>query len=555
VVADGAGRLVRTGDMAGPGQSRLKSTVCRRLRPRHQLRIGGRDTGSVTQADDRLTAEVRRRLGGFLIGAAVGACSSVTVMWYARTRHPERRIWAGDGVSPGSAPVMQALLDVGSSSQEFSDQALELGGPALSAHSAAQRDDPSSRPSPPSPASSETTQRDKPRMLTWLLPVLSAIAMAAEFTLAAKYNASALIVGIAALSACLCLGWAVVGTRSQMRRMRGVISFAAMVGVAIAIVPLLVWVRRDGGLADQLLADSAMALCLGAAATILLIIWGRSPQREAAALAVLVFALGGIALDGLGELTTPVSQPATEGSASLFVREAGLNVVLDVSVTPAARVSDGFGPWESMVIKSALTPGIPRDFSWLLVLVGDSRIPDPVQKVNIEERTVKVPRNGAEVDQTAQFISGRTKFGRTIVSGHPVAGFERDTASRRSVGLPGYNEGFLAYFDDETALHIRSLLGGEPAVPLGFSATLDCGELVSTESVQAQPPLQDPTRLRWSGEHGVSAAYVILDQEADDRLRNALFGIAVLLGAAASGFFSVFQSAWAAIGRPNDPTG
>jgi hypothetical protein len=137
---------------------------------------------------------------------------------------------------------------------------------------------------------------------------------------------------------------------------------------------------------------------------------------------------------------------------------------------------------------------------------------------------------------------------RSSYSGRVVGKFQESSASRSVVSLPEITS------ESPNTIHadIQSATGYSAIPPRSLAISVDCGQLSPLKTVtQAAPPLAIPTQLTWEAHRRLGPiAYATFDQAEEDRSRNFLFIIAILLGTAVACLVASLQVLLKAAGLP-----
>ncbi|WP_336159975.1 hypothetical protein [Amycolatopsis sp. VC5-11] len=307
-----------------------------------------------------------------------------------------------------------------------------------------------------------------------------------------------------------------------------VLTVLAMLTGVIAL--MLIISRIDSSVSEVggLLRGVALFIVFVGSLSWLVASWGMATFAEFTALLLIALMLGVVSFNGISYFTTPVSapEPTANGSILVFAADPAAEMSLDVSYN---RKDSGFPGAPLLSLELSLTGS--NDHRWGIVLFSGARF-----------RTGEGSGTGAITNSPSgyQVLSGVQDHAE--YSGSVVGPLEESSASRSIVSLPGIASAPESLRELER-LGVEQLAGFSPVKPKSLAIKVDGGHLDLLKTVtQAMPPLSVPSELVWRGVDRLDGVtYAILDQGEEDRARNVLFVVGILLGAAVAFLMGALQ--------------
>ncbi|MFF0146082.1 hypothetical protein ATK36_0579 [Amycolatopsis sulphurea] len=305
-----------------------------------------------------------------------------------------------------------------------------------------------------------------------------------------------------------------------------VVVLVALAVVAVPFDQLLILSRIDTSVSDVggLLIQVGLFIVFVGVLAGLAASWGKVVLAEVGALMLIAMLLGLVSFSGLSYFTAPVSAPEPDDAVlRVFAADPAAEMTVSVQYFPQ-------DPGGSTLLSLQVISTGSADHRWGIALSGGLRF---------------APGNGhragvTRVDSAGgyQVLSG-TQGTADFYNGTVVGSFQQSSASRSVVSLPPVSSDPFRL----KGIDIRSATGFAAVRPRALTVHVDSGTLSPLETVtQAAPPLQVPNQLSWLG-HGELGpiTYATLDQGAEDRSRNVLFVVAILLGTAVACLVAALQ--------------
>ncbi|GAB3901774.1 hypothetical protein ACFQ1S_10895 [Kibdelosporangium lantanae] len=267
--------------------------------------------------------------------------------------------------------------------------------------------------------------------------------------------------------------------------------------------------------------------------------WRMAILAEVGALLLIALMLGFVSFSALSYFTVPVSTPQSDGAAlALYADSPASEMSVDVTMSPHDRVGT-----TEMSLRVRFTGGV-GGLRWGIVLFGGLRFL-PGHGISLDG----LPVNRNDSAAGYQILSG---FGTSEYEGVITGSFEASSASRSVASLPSITSGSLPDRFHDDLPDIMQSVGFSLFKPLSAAISVDCGTLDPLKTVtQASPPLQEPNQLSWRAQDKLGPiTYATLDQGKEDRSRNVLFVVAILLGAAVACLVAALQAALKAAHMP-----
>ncbi|HEY3469979.1 MAG TPA: hypothetical protein VGL47_32945 [Amycolatopsis sp.] len=266
--------------------------------------------------------------------------------------------------------------------------------------------------------------------------------------------------------------------------------------------------------------------------------WGMVVFAEVGALLLIALMLGFVSFSGISYFTAPVSAPEPDDAAMVvFTADPATEVNVVVSYAPRDSAGSTLLSLQVVSIGSA-------DHRWGIALTGGLRF----------EPGVGTGGGVVRTDSSAgyQVLSG-TQGTADFYTGTVVGSFQDSSASRSVVLLPEISSDPLGL----EGIDVRPAAGFPAVRPKVLTVSVDCGVLDPLKTVtQATPPLILPNQLRWQAQDKLGPiSFATFDQGDEDRARNVLFVIAILLGAAVACLVAALQALLKAAHRPTSTSG
>lgn len=300
--------------------------------------------------------------------------------------------------------------------------------------------------------------------------------------------------------------------------------------------------------------------------------WKLGQVVEPTALVLVAVILAWLSLQGIGALTAPIDTRQTQpGRAVLLASDPAVELRWTIWIEPEFD--------EVRMSISTRDTSVPADFRWAVVLMGTAQLvdirPDVLvpdtgdgwalgENLDVTAEEVEASNRGVQVvarppDQVndpaseglpdgspvVKVVSGGLNLeGEGSFGGRPIVPLAVQAGARTAVVMPGYSLADPTHWGSLRDT-IAAALGKPPARPDKVDITVDAGYAGLLRTIQnAYPPLAEPSRLLWGTEDvRNSVSFVLFDQQAEDRARNQLFVIAILLGTATSCVVAALQSA------------
>ncbi|SEC66549.1 hypothetical protein SAMN04489727_4603 [Amycolatopsis tolypomycina] len=336
---------------------------------------------------------------------------------------------------------------------------------------------------------------------------------------------------IAAVAAVLVLVVALRGSAKRRGRWAsGVLAGLAILAIALALV--LIMSELPGSTADVngLLAPLMLFIVLVGTVAWLVASRGRVVLAEVAALLLIASMLGFVSFASIPRFTAPVAAPELAGNAVVFA----VDPIAELSVEFSYESWGPAGMWMSLRVRPVGDIERLVSRAWVILLLDGLRFKVEQQQAG----------NGILLTDAAdgsQILSGALGQSDSTYAGFVTGSFEQSAASRSVVSLPAVHAASPRRLHQPS--NVVQIVGHLLVSPRSLAISVDGGNLDPLVTVtQASPPLEVQNKLFWSAQNElVGITYSTFDQGAEDRSRNVLFVIAILLGAATACLVAAMQ--------------
>jgi hypothetical protein len=323
-------------------------------------------------------------------------------------------------------------------------------------------------------------------------------------------------------------------------RQRGRWTSGVLVVLAILAVPLdlLLILDRIGSSASDvngLLVQLTLFIVFVGVVAWLPASRGKVVFAETGALLMIALMLSFLSFRGIAHFAAQVPAPERDDDSAIVVLAADPNASLSVQVSfTVSSHLDSYATSMALTVKSDSV----MDRRWGVVLLGGAQF----------ESEGRVGTDVTINDSTAgyQVLSGVSKE-TEVYGGSVKKSFQRGAASRGVVTLPPISSGWRLRGYGAAA---EQSVGFQLVQPKALNILVQCANNLSEAITQASPPLDRPDRLTWHGHSEMDITYATFDQGEEDRARNILFVVAVLLGAAVACLVAALQVLLKAARRP-----
>jgi hypothetical protein len=304
----------------------------------------------------------------------------------------------------------------------------------------------------------------------------------------------------------------------------GLLRALAVLAVPFDLLLLLTVIDRSVSDVGGLLLQTALFIVFVGMLAWLAASWGMAIVAEVGALLLIASMLGFVSFSGISYFTAPVSAPNL-GDAAMMVFAADPDAAMSVDVEYLLGDSA-----VSTVVGIVVHSASPTDPRWGIILSGGIRFkPEDAWGFGIVR---------TDLPDGRQMLTATPGTSTGGYSGPVVGSFVASSASRSVVSLPPIS---LHAFKK---VNLESADGFTTVTPKSLALSVSCGPLGPLETVtQATTPLAVPNQLLWRAEESLGPiTYATLDQGNEDRSRNALFVVAILLGAAVACLVAAVQT-------------